>query len=180
MAIGEAIRLVRHRKGWTQGQLAARIPTHPRNVGHWENGTNGRCPDLAALIRMVSLFDDVEFTLAVVRHVTGGLFGSVAPGVCGIRTAAAIAMSVELEELRADLARVKSDLLKDPLLARRETLESVFSNILDVQMVCNQLLIELSRDYGLSLREMQRHHLEEMQAKGYIGQKKSRLRSQAA
>lgn len=175
---GQEIQAARERAGWHQWQLADRLGCARSSIGGAETGC--RPLNRGAIVDAVALFDDTAFTLAVARYMTGGLVGAVAPAISGVRTAAAIAMSVELEELREDLARVKAELLRDPAMAERETVRSVYCNILDVIMTCNQLLIELSRDYGLSLREMQKRHLEEVRAKGYVKQKESRLRPQAA
>lgn len=172
MAIGEAIRQARLRKRWTQPMLASRIGTHNRNIGHWETGHEGRLPDWSALWRMLDVFEDTAFTLAVARFATAGRVGAVAGAICGVRTMAAMAMAVEIDELRDDLARVRSDLLQP---TTSESIESVYCNILDVLMTCNQMLVELSRDYGLSLPEMQRRHLQEVKRKGYVLKKKHHL-----
>lgn len=169
MTLGEAIRSARMRRRWTQSELARRVPTHPRVPGYWE--TEEREPDLPTLRRLVEVLDDVEFTLAAVRHVTGGLFGTVTGQLCGVRTAVAIAVAQELDELRDDLGRTKLELLRDPALAERETLISVLSNMLDVHATINQFVIELSRDYGLCLREAHARHVQEMKRKGYIAAK---------
>lgn len=174
---GQEIQAARERKGWHQWQLASRLGCARSSIGGAETGCRPLSRDV--IMDTVSLFDDTAFTLAVARYMTGGLVGAVAPAICGVRTAAAIAMSVELEELREDLARVKAVLLRDPALAERETVESVYCNILDVLATCNQMLVELSRDYGLSLRVMQAKHLQAMRTKGYV-HKKSHLRPQVA
>lgn len=167
--LGAAIRDARMRQGWTQPQLASRVPVHVRLPSYWER--DEREPDMPTLQRLIHLFDDPAFTLAAVRHLTGGLFGSVAGALCGVRTKVAMAMAVEIEELRDDLKRVRSDLLQDD---SSETIESVYCNVLDVLMTCNQMVVELTRDYGLSLRDMQRRHLQEVKAKRYVHKKKSR------
>lgn len=167
--LGMAIREARLRKGWVQAELARQVPTHSRTPGYWE--TDEREPDFPTLRRLIQLFDDPEFTLAAIRTLTGGLFGTVTGQLCGVRTAVAIAMAQELDELRDDLQRAKAELLRDPALVERETLVSVLSNMLDVHAAINQMIVELSRDYGLCLREAQARHMKEMRRKGYIAAK---------
>lgn len=151
--------------------LAARINC---TASRMESAEAGYRPLPVAIIReLVDLFDDAAFTLAAARYVTLGRVGIVAGALCGVRTAAAIAMAVELDELQEDLARVKAELLRDPAHVQRDTVKSVYSNVLDVIATCNQMLVELSRDYGLSLRDMQELHLREMTAKGYVSAKRT-------
>lgn len=171
---GRAVVTARRRTGrdWVQDQLASRLGVKRHTVVALEN-CNREVPT-AVIVDTVQLFDDAELSLAAARYITGGLVGAVAGALCGTRTAAAMAMAVELEELRDDLARVQTDLIRAPSMADRDTVESVFCNVLDVLMTCNQLVIELSRDYGLSWRKMQAKHLREVRAKGYVRKENSR------
>lgn len=158
--------------------LAARINC---TASRMESAEAGYRPLSVPIIReLVDLFDDAAFTLAAARYVTLGRVGTVAGAICGNRAAAAIAMAVELDELQADLEQVKIELLRDPAHVDIRTIRSVYRNLLDVHATCNQMRVELQRDYGLSDREMQELHLQEMAAKGYVHKKQHHPRPRVA
>lgn len=174
---GRQIADARKRKDWYQHQLASRLGCKPSRIGSAEAGY--RSLNVADIRALIEIFDDAEFAFAAARYVTDGLVGTLAGALNGTRTAAAMAVGVELAELQADMARAQVMLLRDPMMADSETLESVVQNLLDVAVTANQMFVELARDYGLSHCNAVREHVKRLEAKGYV-QKESHPRERVA
>lgn len=70
LSIGENIRIMRRRCGFTQEELAARLSVTPQAVSKWENG--GGLPDLSLIVPLAQIFGvTTDSLLGVVSAVYG-------------------------------------------------------------------------------------------------------------
>lgn len=70
ISIGENIRIMRRRYGFTQEELAARLSVTPQAVSKWENG--GGFPDLMQIVPLAQIFG---ITTDSLLGVTGAVYG---------------------------------------------------------------------------------------------------------
>ena len=70
LSIGENIRIMRRRCGFTQEELAARLSVTPQAVSKWENG--GGFPDLMQIVPLAQIFG---ITTDSLLGVTGAVYG---------------------------------------------------------------------------------------------------------
>ncbi len=70
MSIGNNIRIMRHRCGFTQEELAARLSVTPQAVSKWENG--GGLPDLTQIVPLAQVFG---ITTDSLLGVTSAVYG---------------------------------------------------------------------------------------------------------
>ncbi len=66
ISIGENIKIMRHKCGFTQEQLAAQLSVTPQAVSKWENG--GGLPDLSLIVPLAQIFGITTDTLSLKMH----------------------------------------------------------------------------------------------------------------
>lgn len=163
---GRAIRTAIERKGWTQQQLAVRIPCQRSLVSQWVNGY--RQPTRDHVLRMIELFDDIDFTFAVARWATGGQLGHRFDGVQGGRAGAAICMEQEVRDLQRVIDEAAHILLMEPTEHTQDKMVEAWVDLKEAHVAIGELMRRIATEHRLSARRLQAAFVEAARRKGYI------------
>lgn len=162
---GKAIRTALERRGWTQQKLANQIPCQRSLVSQWINGY--RQPNREHVLRMIHLFDDVEFNFAVARWATGGHIGHRFDGVQGGRAGAAMCMEREVRDLKSVIEDATDILLMEPTECTRDQMIGAWVDLKEAHVAIGELMRRIATDHNLSARRLHSAFVEAVRSKGY-------------
>lgn len=164
--LGPAVLKALQRKGWTQVQLARRIPCDKSVISQWIRGH--RPISIHHAQRMVELFDDVEFSFAVAEWATFGQVGTLFGGIQGGRAGAAMSVQREMHELRDALEDGIEAILQPGTDKTKVTAINTCVNLSELMSVCAELLRRISGEYGFGAHEVQNAFRPRVRDKGYV------------
>src|SRR5690606_3774296 len=162
---GKAIRTALERRGWTQQKLANQIPCQRSLVSQWINGY--RQPNREHVLRMIHLFDDVEFNFAVARWSTGGHIGHRFDGVQGGRAGAAMCMDREVRDLRGVIEDATDILLMEPTEYTQAQMIEAWVDLKEAHVAIGELMRRIATEHRLSARQLHTAFVEAVRGKGY-------------
>lgn len=178
MSVSTALRHARRRRGLRLRDVGREIYLSPKTVSAIETGRRRLPHDLAP--RLARALEDPELVAALAAEVTGGM---AAPWLNGERVdlhraSVRIKAIEELSEAIEALAKCEpivncrcADDLDEP--GRRLVAEAVHHSV-EAETAARTVVGVLCQTYGLSLAQVYREHILELQAKGYVRREATR------
>ncbi len=172
MLVSTALRKARESKGLSQSDVGATCFLSNKTISAIERGRRRVPKDVSP--KLATLLDDPELYAAVQSAATGGIASPWlnGPKVDLHRVSVKVKTVEELQEAVEALrnartiinAKSAEELCDDGM----QQVINALNELVEAQTACQVAVGVLCRTYGISMAQLYRQHLQELQAKGYV------------
>jgi len=179
MAIGQAIREARMKRGLTQEDAGRIGYVSGKMISAIETGRRAASPDV--LERLVTAMDHPRLYMEAAAEVTGGVFASPWLDGEGVDLHRTSVWAKTCEELREAVRVVAAaDVINAPSRADDAHRQMIFDSLiqaLDARVAIDHYIAIMCEEYGFSVRAVHQEHRRKLEARGYVKPRRRRERN---